>query len=120
VVNPHGSSRNEAGTEAARSSRSGPASISDLVADFARAHRLRRPDDRERVFAAWNRVAGKQLARVAWAVRWHHGELLVEVSSAAHMHELSAYRAAELTHALNQTLGSDMVSRLRFKPGVRR
>ena len=121
VDTPDRFSRRERGgdSEASRTRRRGPISLTDLVTEFAREHRLRRPDDRERVFSAWKRVAGADLSRVAWPARWRDGELLVEVSSAPHLHELSAFRSTELIGGLNQALGRDMVRRLVFKPGVR-
>ncbi len=103
-----------------RSERRGPVGITELVTDFARVYRLRRPDEQERVFSAWRRVVGAELNKVAWPARWRSGELLVEVSSAAHYHELSAFRSVELTRSLNQALGNDLVKRLNFKPGAKR
>lgn len=102
-----------------RSERRGPVDLNELVTKFAREHRLQRNDDRERVFTAWRRAVGPALTRQAWPVRWRSGELLIEVASAAHYHELSAFRSQELLHAMAQQLGDDRVKKLVFKPGTR-
>lgn len=102
-----------------RSERRGPVDLNELVGNFAREHRLQRNDDRERVFSAWRRVVGPELGKQAWPARWRSGELLVEVASAAHYHELSAFRSQELLHSLAQALGDDRVKKLVFKPGTR-
>lgn len=107
------------GDEHVRSERNRPIGLDELVGRFAREHRLGRNDDRQRVFAAWRRAAGPALLKQAWAARWRSGELLVEVGSAAHYHELTAFRGSELLARVNQELGRPLVRKLTFKPGAR-
>jgi hypothetical protein len=96
--------------------RKGPRPIQDEIATFLRAHQLGPAKRDGRVFSAFLHVAGERLARRAQPVRFARGELVVEVASAAHLHELEAFQGERLRRATNQRLGSDVVRRIAFKP----
>jgi len=67
------------------------------------------------VYEAWRNVLGEDLARRARAVDFRRGELVIEVESATHMHELSNFTGEQYRRRVNQELGRETVHRLSFK-----
>jgi hypothetical protein len=65
----------------------------------------------ERVFSAWRQAAGEALARRAVPVRYARGELVVEVDSAAHLHELKNFTGESYRERLNDLLGGPQAVR---------
>ena len=88
--------------------------LSDALAGFLRESGLGGKLYNWPVFRAWNEAAGPELARHARAVRFVRGELLVEVDSAVHMHELANFTGEEYRVRINERLGKDEVRRLTF------
>jgi hypothetical protein len=67
------------------------------------------------VFGAWHAVVGEAIARRARAVRFREGELLVEVRSAAHLHELANFTGEGFRRAANERLGAPRIERVVFQ-----
>ena len=65
--------------------------MSDAVGAFLRASGIGARTRHIPVHQAWNEAVGAALARRARPVRFERGELVVEVDSAAHLQELSAF-----------------------------
>jgi hypothetical protein len=89
--------------------------ISDALVGFLRESGLGGKLYNWPIFRAWNQVAGPELARHARAVRFARGELLVEVNSSAHMHELTNFTGEDYRIRLNEHLGKEEVRRLQFQ-----
>ena len=68
-----------------------------------------------RVFKAWRDALGEPLAKRAQAVRFQNGELLVEVQSATHLHELSNFTGERYRVLANQKLGAARILRVVFQ-----
>lgn len=67
------------------------------------------------VFKAWEEAVGREFARRARPVRFDRGELTVEVSSSALLHELVSFTGEELRTRVNEHLGRELVHRMNFK-----
>lgn len=67
------------------------------------------------VYAAWSRALGSELARRARPVRFSRGELVVEVESAAHFHELSNFTGEQYRKLANDDLGGEEIRKVVFK-----
>lgn len=68
-----------------------------------------------RVAKAWSEVLGEALAKRARAVRFQNGELLVEVQSAPHLHELTNFTGERYRVLANQKLGAARITRVVFQ-----
>jgi hypothetical protein len=68
-----------------------------------------------RVAKVWSEVLGEPLAHRARAVRFQKGELLVEVQSAAHLHELSNFTGERYRVLANKKLGAARITRVVFQ-----
>jgi hypothetical protein len=69
------------------------------------------------VFDAWRRVVGEDVAGRTRVIAWRGGELLVEVSSAPLLNELSTYYAPQILESLREVEELRTVHRLRFRAG---
>lgn len=96
--------------------RRGLSSMQDALAEWMRASGLSRRRAESPVYAAFDGAAGADLARRARPVRFQRGTLTVEVDSAAHLHELEAFRGEELRAKANAILGEERIRRIAFKP----
>jgi hypothetical protein len=67
------------------------------------------------IYDAWGKALGTDLARHARPVGFSKGELVVEVESAAHMHELRNFSGEALRKKTNDLLGSERVLAVLFK-----
>ncbi len=72
---------------------------------------LRRDLDDYRVFDAWERIVGAQIARNAQPTRLDSKRLVVTVKSAVWMQELSLFRE-EIRRKLNEWMGREMISEI--------
>lgn len=88
--------------------------LSEALAGFLRESGLGGKLYNWPIFRAWQQAAGPELARHARAVKFTRGELLVEVESAAHMHELANFTGEEYRVRINEHLGKEEVRRLTF------
>jgi hypothetical protein len=95
--------------------QNGPRSLGDLMADVARASGLNRSRPVHPALKAWKGAVGDDLSRVTRAVRFRSGELIVEVTTASHHHELVAFRGESLRRRVNELLGDETVRRIAFK-----
>ena len=95
--------------------RGGVHSAGDAVKEFLRASGL---GDKLRdypIYEAWRSVLGTDLARRARAVDFRRGELIVEVESAAHHHELANFTGERYRQLTNQHLRREAVRKVTFK-----
>ena len=89
--------------------------MGDAMIAFLRASGLDSQLAQARVFRAWKEALGEPLAKRAQAVRFQKGELLVEVQSAAHLHELSNFTGERYRVLANQKLGAARIMRVVFQ-----
>ena len=61
----------------------------------------------------WDAIAGLQLAKVSQPVRFRWGELLVSVSDAIWLHQMTFYQA-RIRERIRSVLSDEKVSKLRF------
>jgi hypothetical protein len=67
------------------------------------------------VYEAWQEALGEELSRRARPVDFRRSELIVEVESAAHMHELANFTGERYRQLANRNLGSERISKVTFK-----
>ena len=94
----------------------GPASIASVLAAYLRDSGLAPRMRNLTVFRAWSEAIGRELARHVRAVRFQKGELVVEVASAPHLHELANFTGERFRVLANQRLGSEQIRRVTFQP----
>jgi hypothetical protein len=68
-----------------------------------------------RVLAAWREAAGPALSKRARPVRFQRGELVVEVSSSVHLHELESFTGETYRRTANAALGDERIQRVTFR-----
>jgi predicted nucleic acid-binding Zn ribbon protein len=99
--------------------RTGPAPaaapLGELLSQVKRQIGLEARRPLHPTFAAWEQVVDQAFAGHTAPVRFRGGELLVEVTSATHHHELVAFHGERLRTAINRELGQELVERLLFK-----
>lgn len=71
---------------------------------------------RARITAAWKDALGPQMARHTTIVRFRNGELVVEVDSAAHLHELKNFTGDGYRRIANDNLGAARIRRVVYQP----
>ena len=94
--------------------RGGPVPIGDAIATYLKKSGLQRRPLSGRVFDAWRKAAG-ELAGHAVPVRFRGGKLLVEVDSAAHLHELANFTGEALRARANGLLEVEAIRTVDFK-----
>ncbi len=67
------------------------------------------------VHQAWRDTLGPVLCKRARSVLYRHGELVVEVESAAHKQELESFTAEGYRRKANQRLGTERIRRVTIK-----
>ena len=87
----------------------------DALAAYLRKTGLDSKLAQARVFRAWSEALGETLAKRARAVRFQAGELLVEVQSATHLHELTNFTGERYRVLANKKLGSARITRVVFQ-----
>lgn len=97
------------------SDRKGVAPMADAVKDFLRMSGIGAKLGPLATFRAFQQAAGPAFARYARPVRLARGELVVEVSSAAHLAELKGYHGEDIRVRTNQLLGNEDVRRITFR-----
>jgi predicted nucleic acid-binding Zn ribbon protein len=99
--------------------RGGVSSVQDALGAFLResglAPRVAQSVAQASIFRAWNEALGEALARHAQPVRLQDGELLVEVQSAPHLHELANFTGEKFRHAANARLGRERIRSVTFQ-----
>ena len=92
-----------------------PTSIHDALAAYLHTTGLDTQLAQARVFKAWSAAVGEVLARRAKPVRFQGGELLVEVQSAPHLHELTNFTGERYRVLANKHLGAARITRVVFQ-----
>lgn len=92
-----------------------PVLVGQVLKDYLARTHLGRHLAASRVFKAWQAAAGPTLSQRAQAVRFERGELLVEVRSSAHLHELSNFSGERYRRTANQQLGEELIRRIVFQ-----
>ena len=87
--------------------RGGVSSLQDALGEFLQASGLGRHLELFPIFDAWNQAVGEELAALARPVKFHRGELTIEVESAAHLNELSSFTGEGFRVLANQTLAGN-------------
>lgn len=94
----------------------GPKPVGRVLAEVVSRLGLRRDLDDYRIFEAWDRVVGAQIARHAQPVRLDARRLVVHVRSAVWLQELSLLRD-DLRRRINDWMGRELVKELFFVLG---
>ena len=90
--------------------------MQSAVEAFMRAGGLGRKSADWRAMDAWRKALGGNLVRRARPVRFHKGELTVEVDSAAHLQELASFTGEGFRAAANRSLGeAETIRRVTYK-----
>lgn len=92
-------------------------SIGDLLDRWLRKNRVRQRVDAASVFGRWRDVVGEEVSRETRVVDLKAGELVVEVSSSALLHELSTYGRQDILESLRALEEFRGVKTLRFRLG---
>ena len=100
---------------ARRPGKQPPTSIHDALAAYLHKTGLDSKLAQARVFGAWREAVGETLAKRARAVRFQGGELLVEVQSAPHLHELTNFTGDRYRALANKKLGGPRIARVVFQ-----
>ena len=95
--------------------RGGLHPIQDALEGYLSGAGLGSARDTARVNRAWCRAAGTALSSRARPVRFTGGVLLVEVSSAAHLQELTSFTGEALRQKSNEILRGEMIRSIEFK-----
>ncbi len=88
--------------------------IRQAIDDYLRESGMSSQLRSAQVFEAWRQAAGPVLARRARPVRFRRGELVVEVGSAPHLHELESFTGENYRRAANASLGDERIERMTF------
>ncbi|MAE29622.1 MAG: DUF721 domain-containing protein [Planctomycetota bacterium] len=102
-------------TGAGKGRRGGLTSLGDALGGFLRESGLGAKLRDWDIYDAWGKALGPDLARRARPVGFNRGELVIEVESAAHMHELRNFSGEALRKKTNELLGSQRVLAVLFK-----
>ena len=95
--------------------RGGVIPLHDVLGAYLRDSGLAPKVAQAQVFRAWTAAVGEALAQRAKAVRFRDGELLVEVQSAPHLHELANFTGEDYRRAANERLGAPRIERVVFQ-----
>jgi predicted nucleic acid-binding Zn ribbon protein len=91
--------------------RTGPRPVGGVLTEVVARLGLRRSLDDYRIFEAWDRVVGPQIARHAQPVRLDARRLVIHVHSAVWLQELTLLRD-DLRRRINEWMGRELVSEL--------
>jgi hypothetical protein len=95
--------------------RGGVAPLGRAVSQFLAASGLGAKMRDLKVHEAWREALGPELAPHAISVDFRRGELVVEVDSAAHKHELVSFTGEQYRQEANRRLGDNRIRRVSFK-----
>jgi predicted nucleic acid-binding Zn ribbon protein len=93
----------------------GVTSLGDALDGYLRESGLAQKLALRRIYSAWDAACGPRLAERARPVRFRDGQLLVEVQSSAHLHELESFTGEGLRRAANQRLGRAEILKVVFQ-----
>lgn len=100
---------------ARRAERGGIGSLGQAVQQFLNESGLGAKMRDWPVYEAWSKALGEDLARRARPVDFKHGQLFVEVESAAHLSELRGFTGERYRALANRHLGAERIRRVSFK-----
>jgi predicted nucleic acid-binding Zn ribbon protein len=89
----------------------GPQKVGGVLETVVSRLGLRRDLDDYRIFEAWERVVGEQIARNAQPVRLDARRLVINVKSAVWMQELALLRE-DIRQRINEWMGRELVQDL--------
>ena len=96
--------------------RGGTSPLSEVLRGLVRNTEFGQRVARAEVTQAWREALGPARAARARVVAFRKGgELVVEVESAAHLHELKSFSGDAFVRAANQRLGSPRIRRATFQ-----
>lgn len=98
-----------------KSERGGVGSLGQAVQQFLKESGLGEKMRDWPVYEAWAKALGDELARRARPVDFKHGQLFVEVESAAHLSELRGFTGERYRALANRHLGAERIRRVSFK-----
>lgn len=98
-----------------KADRRGLASLDDALKNFLRASGMGARVGAPPAFRAFRDAAGDAFARHTRPVRFARGELVVQVSSAAHLAELKGFHGEDIRTRINLILGGDEVRKINFR-----
>ncbi len=90
-------------------------SIQESINAALKHHKLTSVRRDASIYAAWRKAIGVKLAKHASAVRFQSGELVVEVDSSAHLHDLANFSGEKFRRRANRELGTERIERIVFK-----
>lgn len=97
------------------SRRGGVQPLGRAVSQFLEASGLGAKMRDWKVHEAWRDALGPELAPHAVSVDFRRGELVVEVDSAAHKHELMNFTGEQYRQEANRRMGDNRIRRVKFK-----
>ena len=98
-----------------RDPRRGPVALGDALRGFLRTSGLGGRLRNARVYQAWSDALGEQAARHARPVKFHFGDLTVEVESSVHLHELQNFTGEQYRQDANRRLGEERIRKVCFR-----
>lgn len=98
-----------------RSTRRGPVPFGDALRRYLHGSGLGARLRNARVYEAWNGAVGERTARYAKPVRFHFGDLTIEVESSVHLHELQNFTGEQFRQAANRQLGEERIRKVSFR-----
>jgi predicted nucleic acid-binding Zn ribbon protein len=110
-----GASASEAGKPS--DLKRGLESIGKILDRWLRTHQVERRLDPESVYQRWKDVVGESIAARTKVIDVIGGLLIVEVDSAALLHELSTYYRHQILESLRRLPGSPNLRDIRFRAG---
>ena len=101
----------------AKRRKRGADAIGNIVDRWLKTNRVRQRVDAQSLFGKWRAIVGERIARRTRVVDLRGGELLIEVSSAALLGELSTYYSQDILESLQAEEEFRGVTSLRFRSG---
>ncbi len=89
--------------------------LGDALRSFLRESGLGARLHNARVYQAWTDALGERLAHRAKPVRFHYGELTIEVESSPHLHELQNFTGEQYRQEANKKLGHERIRKVLFR-----
>lgn len=97
--------------------KQGEAHVSEILKKWLKHNRVSERLEEGNCFSRWKEVVGEDLAQNTRVVEVRNGEMIVEVSSAPLLNELSTYFREEILDALREREEFRGVHKLRFRAG---
>jgi predicted nucleic acid-binding Zn ribbon protein len=115
VQHPHNESRRRQSDPIAP--RGGLAPIDEILKRWLKQNKATKRVNEGAIFSRWKDIVGDAIADRTRIVDVIHGELIVEVDSAALLNELSTYYRREILESIRQIDEFQGIHKLRFRAG---